>query len=58
MNFSTKCSLSVKMQSGRLVSNPDPSPGLKGSLSMRLSGQSAHVATQQLKKWVILIFQQ
>ena len=56
--FSTKCSLSVKMQSGRLVSNSDPPPGLKGSLSMRLSGQSAHVATQQLIKWVILIVQQ
>jgi len=32
-----------------------PSSGLKGSLSTRLSGQSAHVATQQLRKWVILI---
>ena len=53
--FSTQCSLSVKMQSGRLVSNSDPPPGLKGSLSMRLSG---HVATQQLIKWVILIVQQ
>ena len=53
--FSTKGSLSVKIQSGRLVSNSDPCPGLKGSLSMRLSG---HVATQQLIKWIILIVQQ
>ena len=53
--FSTKCSLSVKMESGRLVSNSDPPPGLKRSLNTRLSG---HVATQQLIKWVILIVQQ
>ena len=37
--FSTKCSLSVKTWSGRLVSSSDPPPGLKGSLSMRLSGR-------------------
>ena len=41
-------STSVKMWSGQLVSNSDPPPGLKGSLSMRLSSQSAHVARQQL----------